>query len=100
MSFYFIYDLPNWTLGMLVVSVFLVVSLVGLFVTRPLVSRLLGGSGRHNDVVSVFFGGIGVFYGLALGLIAVGMPRLTSWKMRSCRSSPSSSVKRSPTARS
>ncbi len=72
MSFYFIYDLPNWLLGVGVVTVFLAGSLLGLVFTRPLVRKLLRGSGVHNDIVSFFFAGIGVFYGLALGLIAVG----------------------------
>jgi hypothetical protein len=35
------------------------------------VRRLLGPAGHYNDLVSYFFAGIGVFYGLALGLIAV-----------------------------
>jgi hypothetical protein len=55
----------------LIISFFVLTSLVGLFATRPLVRRLLGPSGNCNDVVSYFFAGIGVFYGLALGLIAV-----------------------------
>lgn len=71
MTFYWIYDMPNWTLGVLIVSVFVAVSLAGLFATRPMVRRLLGPEGHCNDVVSYFFAGIGVFYGLALGLIAV-----------------------------
>lgn len=71
MTFYWIYDMPNWTLGVLIVALFLAVSLAGLFVTRPMVRRLLGPEGNCNDVVSYFFAGIGVFYGLALGLIAV-----------------------------
>lgn len=71
MTFYWIYDLPNWTLGVLIVSVFLALSLAGLFATRPLVRKMLGPSSHYNDVVSYFFAGIGVFYGLALGLIAV-----------------------------
>ena len=71
MTFYWIYDLPNWTLGVLIVGVFLAVSLAGLFVTRPMVRKLLGPGSHCNDVVSYFFAGIGVFYGLALGLIAV-----------------------------
>ena len=71
MTFYWIYDLPNWTLGVLIVGVFLAVSLAGLFVTRPMVRKLLGPGANYNDVVSYFFAGIGVFYGLALGLIAV-----------------------------
>src|SRR5262249_18507440 len=32
---------------------------------------ILNGSAVHNDIVSFFFAGIGVFYGLAMGLIAV-----------------------------
>jgi hypothetical protein len=71
MTFYWIYDLPNWTLGVLIVAVFLALSLAGLFATRPMVRKLLGPTANYNDVVSYFFAGIGVFYGLALGLIAV-----------------------------
>jgi Protein of unknown function (DUF4239) len=71
MTMYWIYDLPNWTLGLLIVASFLAFSVAGLFVTRPMVRRLLGPTGNYNDVVSYFFAGIGVFYGLALGLIAV-----------------------------
>jgi hypothetical protein len=71
MSIYWIYDLPNWMLGLLTTGVFVGGALGGLFASRPLVRRLLDGSGRHNDVVSYFVAAIGVFYGLALGLIAV-----------------------------
>ena len=72
MTFYWIYDLANLQLGLLIISVCVVGSLAGLFATRPLVRGLLDGSDRYNDVVSWVFAGIGVFYGLALGLIAVG----------------------------
>jgi hypothetical protein len=71
MTMYWIYDIPNWKLGVLVVAAFVVVALGGLFATRPLMRRLLDESGEHNDVVSYVFAGVGVFYGLALGLIAV-----------------------------
>jgi hypothetical protein len=71
MTLYWIYDLQNWVLGLLIIAVLAGGSLAGLYATRPLVKRLLGGSSTHNDVVSYFFAGIGVFYGLALGLIAV-----------------------------
>jgi hypothetical protein len=71
MSMYWIYDMPNWQLGVLTVAVFVLFSLAGLFVTRPLVRRLLNGSPVHNDIVSFIFAGIGVFYGLAIGLLAV-----------------------------
>lgn len=71
MTFYWIYDIPNWQLGLLMISSAVALSLAGLFVTRPLVRRLTGASGEYNDVVSWVFAGVGVFYGLALGLIAV-----------------------------
>ena len=71
MTFYWIYDLPNWLLGVLIVLFFLFGSLAGLFATRPLTRRIVGASSRHNDIVSYFFAGVGVFYGLAIGLIAV-----------------------------
>jgi F0F1-type ATP synthase assembly protein I len=70
-TFYWIYDLQNWALCVLIIGVFVGTSLIGLFATRPLVRRLLGPTGNCNDLVSYFFAGIGVFYGLALGLIAV-----------------------------
>lgn len=72
MSLYWIYDLPNWQLGLLIVGVFNAVAVSGLFLTRPITRRLLRASGEHNDVVSWFFAAVGVFYGLAMGLIAVG----------------------------
>jgi hypothetical protein len=72
MTFFWIYDFPNWQLGLMIIGVCVLSSLMGLFVSRPLVKILLGGSDRYNDVVSWVFAGIGVFYGLALGLIAVG----------------------------
>lgn len=71
MTMYWIYDFPNWELGVLTVVVFNVISILGLFTTRPFVRKLTNGSGEHNDLVSWFFAGVGVFYGLALGLIAV-----------------------------
>jgi hypothetical protein len=71
MSFYWIYDLPNWLLCVLIVALFIGLALTGLFISRPIVRRLTGSSPKHNDLVSYFLGSMGVFYGLALGLIAV-----------------------------
>ena len=71
MSFYWIYDLSNGPLCGLIVSIFVGLALLGLFLSRPIVRWLAGSSSKHNDVVSYFFAGIGVFYGFALGLIAV-----------------------------
>jgi len=71
MTMYWIYDLPNWLLCVGIISVVASLALFGLFITRPIVRRIVGSSSKHNDVVSYFLGSIGVFYGLALGLIAV-----------------------------
>jgi hypothetical protein len=71
MTMYWIYNYPNWTLGTAAVTLIVGLSLVGLYASRPLVRKLLGGSPVHNDIVSYFFAGVGVFYGLAMGLIAV-----------------------------
>jgi Protein of unknown function (DUF4239) len=71
MTIYWIYDLPNLLLCGLIVAIFVGLALAGLFISRPFVGRLVGSSPKHNDIVGVFFGAMGVFYGLALGLIAV-----------------------------
>src|SRR5579859_8026604 len=71
MNMYWIYDISNWLLCVLILAVVVGTSLAGLFATRPMVRKFLGGSGQHNDVVSYIFAAVGVFYGLALGLIAV-----------------------------
>lgn len=71
MSFYWIYDLPNWLLCILIVVAVVGLSIIGLLITRPIVKRIVGGTSQHNDIVSYFLSAMGVFYGLALGLIAV-----------------------------
>ena len=71
MSMYWIYDFPNWQLGVATVLLLVVLSLLGFWASRPLVRWLLKESPVHNDIVSFVFAGIGVFYGLAMGLIAV-----------------------------
>ena len=71
MSFYWIYDLPNWLLCIVIVATTVGLALAGLFLTRPFITRIVGASSKHNDLVSYFLGSMGVFYGLALGLIAV-----------------------------
>jgi hypothetical protein len=71
MTMYWIYDYQNWQIGVATVALFVGFGLAGFAATRPLVRRLLGGSPQHNELVSYIFAGVGVFYGLALGLIAV-----------------------------
>ena len=71
-SIYWIYDIPNWELFLLMLGVFAGISLGGLYLTRPLVRRIVDGSDKYNDVTNYYFTAIGVLYGLTLGLIAVG----------------------------
>src|SRR3954452_2067767 len=71
MTMYWIYDIPNWALGVLTVAVFVVISLAGLFATRPLMRRCAIGAAEHNDVVNYYVAAVGVLYSLALPLIAV-----------------------------
>jgi hypothetical protein len=69
---YWIYDIPNWQLCLLLMGFFAGVALAGFYLTRPLVRRIVNGTGRHNDVTSYYIASVGVLYGLTLGLIAVG----------------------------
>lgn len=69
---YWIYDIPNWQLCLLMMVSFTAVALAGFYLTRPLVRRIVGDSGKHNDVTSYYLACVGVLYGLTLGLIAVG----------------------------
>jgi hypothetical protein len=71
MTMYWIYDLPNWFMCVAIIVVTVGLALAGLFISRPIVRRISGSSSKHNDLVSYFFASMGVFYGLALGLIAV-----------------------------
>jgi hypothetical protein len=71
MSFFWIYDLPNWVLALLTLLVFCGLSTAGLLASRAPVRRFFGPPPGHNDVVSYYLGAFGVFYGLTIGLIAV-----------------------------
>jgi uncharacterized membrane protein YraQ (UPF0718 family) len=71
MNFYWVYNLPNWLFATLTVAVFVSFSMLGLWICRHLTLRIFG---RHsqNDIVSFYLSTAGVFYGITLGLIAVG----------------------------
>ena len=72
MSFYWLYDLPNWLFGTAVVGFFVLFGISGVFVTRKWVRRLHKIDHSHNDIVGYFLSAITVFYGITLGLVAVG----------------------------
>jgi len=71
-DFHWIYDLSNWLLGTLIVGFFTAVGLVGLYLTRGLVRRLHQTDHSHNDIVGFYLAAVTVFYGITLGLVAVG----------------------------
>ncbi|MDD2769336.1 MAG: DUF4239 domain-containing protein [Methylococcus sp.] len=68
---YWIYDLPTWLLGLLIVSIFVCISLLGLIASRQWVAQAFRLSDETNEPVNGFFAGVGVMYSLLLGLVAV-----------------------------
>ena len=69
---YWVYDLPNWLFGVLSVAAFVTIGVGGLCSTRGWAKRLHGVDRSHNDIVSFYFAAVTVFYGITLGLLAVG----------------------------
>jgi hypothetical protein len=72
MDFYWVYDLPNWMFFTITVTVFITFSLLGAFIFSSKLEKKLELTVEHNSIVSIFLGLSGVFYGITLGLIAVG----------------------------
>ena len=71
-NFYWVYDLPNWSFAALTIAVFVLFGLGGLFATRTWVRRLHKVDHSHNDIVGFYLAAVTVFYGITLGLVAVG----------------------------
>src|SRR5436309_3135161 len=72
MNLYWIYDLPNWLFGFLTVTVMAAIGLAGLYATRPWARRVHREEHSHNEIVGFYLGAVCVFYGITLGLLAVG----------------------------
>jgi hypothetical protein len=72
MNFYWIYDLPNWQFFIICITVFIGFSLLGTFFFSRILKTKLSLTVEHNSIVSTFLATSGVFYGITLGLIAVG----------------------------
>jgi hypothetical protein len=71
MNIYWVYDLPNWLFGVLIIAVTVAIGLGGLYATRKWVRRVHGDRHSHNEVVGFYLGAVCVFYGITLGLFAV-----------------------------
>lgn len=78
MGFAWLYDLSTSTCCAIIVLAWVVFAVAGIWVCAPAVAllcRSAPGSEAargHNEVVSYFLSAVGVFYGITLGLIAVG----------------------------
>lgn len=72
MNLLWIYDLPNWGSFLLIVGSTALVGILGLFALRRWVARLHNVQ-SHNEIVSYFLAAVVLFYGVMVGLIAVGV---------------------------
>ena len=72
MTLYWIYSIPNWLFGLLCTCAFVSFGVVGTYTTRAFVKRVHREDHSHNDIVGYFLAAVTVFYGVTLGLVAVG----------------------------
>lgn len=68
---HWLYDLPTGALALLIVSVFVGLSLIGLAVVHRLIHRSAAAAAIDNGTVGWFFSGVSLLYGLLLGLLTV-----------------------------
>jgi hypothetical protein len=72
--FLWLYDLPNWAFCSVIIAIVMTLGVAGLLLTQPFVSRWLGGNEMTNFSIGTIWGSaIGLFYGIAVGLIAVAV---------------------------
>ncbi len=72
MTLYWVYDIPNWLFATLCIAAFTSFGLVGVAVSRRFVRRLHRKDHSHNDIVGYYLAAVTVFYGITLGLVAIG----------------------------
>lgn len=72
MNLYFVYDFPNWVFAIVTIALYVGFGLAGLAVSRKWVRRLHLIDHSHNDIVSFYLAAVTVFYGITLGLVAIG----------------------------
>ena len=66
-----LYDLPTWLMGLLIVAAFTALAVAGLYATRRAVITITGPRPGHNEGVDAYIAAAAVFYGIVAGLIAV-----------------------------
>jgi len=73
MNFFWIYNLPEPLLAAMVIGLFVALAVIGLLLVHRLRGPLPESSrGDRNDLVSYYVSAVGVFYGITIGLLAVG----------------------------
>ena len=72
MNMYWVYDLPNWLFGILTIGITEAIGLGGLYATRNFVRRIHAGDVSYNGIVGWYLSAVCLFYGITLGLLAVG----------------------------
>jgi len=71
--FSWVYDYPPWLMGLLFAVGGMLISLVGMFAVRPFFHKWIHGEDRTNEMVSLNIASFSVFYGILMGLVAVGV---------------------------
>lgn len=71
MDIYWIYDLPTWQLALGIIGIYLVASVSGLLMSRRWVYKTFSPSFESNEMTNGIFSGVGMLYGLLVGLVAV-----------------------------
>jgi hypothetical protein len=72
MNMYWLFNLPIRLFGLLIIAVTVAIGLVGFRATRRWVRRVHGEEHSHNDIVGFYLAAICVYYGITLGLLAIG----------------------------
>ena len=68
---YWIYEYPNWIIGLLFIAAFVAVTWIGIFMTRATVHSWFHREPRANEMVGLALSSYFVLFGLLLGLLAV-----------------------------
>jgi lipid-A-disaccharide synthase-like uncharacterized protein len=68
---YWIYNIPTWSLGVLIVSIFTILPTILLFPARRYIHKHFNIMEESNNVIGMFFSVASVFYGILMGLVVV-----------------------------
>lgn len=71
LDLYWIYDIPTPQLGIGIIAIYVTVSLAGLALLRGWFYRTFDITAEMNEMTNGIFSGVGVLYGLLVGLVAV-----------------------------